>query len=1626
MAANIRSLVNGGSPLVSTSRDDLTVADVITVESVDVATTYAWTLAYIPEGSAAVFSGDPLAQSPGTFTVDKEGPYLVRLTVDYGLPTENTEYVRLRYLTVLGSLKLVAAGENNDGSTPWPIPVDNTPDGWADQQNFNLLTLLGLVQQCVTSGNVVFADPTPGYGDFDTLQACIDYAVGQGASSVSPWVVAARNGSYAEDVTFKPHVHVIAWPMVQPELYFVRVQGTNGHTAALPNPGESSILWGLSLTSSAAAGTALTKTGSGDLYLERCWLQQISADATAGPGLDIVDGTVRVTECQIDGAQGGLLTDRFAVVQQAGTSTFFRSQLAGASGCQFDEGSTATLIDCQVVGNGLAGALGISSLATALTLEYCRVTAPTSGDAFQVNPTGAGAAGSVTAVLRWSYIGGDVYFDTNAIAGTTNLYLGSCEYDAITLPSGNPSTLEATTKGTSLFYDNATTGITAENVQDAIDEVHALAIAVQTLDDAYDGGVGGGLGRTIIADAGAVQVVDAASPSDPPAPDNPDGRIQAVGGVEVGSIDKAEILLDPNPYGNGPFIEMGRAVWPGNAPFGGMAFVQGRSTGDPLYRNYNLTVGTQPADGGGAVGIVTVRGGDAIQSGTTPNAAPVIVQAGSSTDGGVTPGDVVLIPGSVPGTDGAVFVASQNGASSAFVTANAALVGGVTGVARFGTDQGGFEVSIDAADNLAAVIAKFDATGLVTGSDAGGGVLRLTTVSTGPGAAIYYLNDDQAGALDIALGQFDGQPMTAGTVANLVPLNATGPFELSVGLGGPGGPLVYDAVTGKLTVPGLIDPTGLNMVQTPDAALPNQTLFVSDGATIPAGHAGYKDDVGVVHDLQVGGGGFVNPAPERFVFRPGGVAADNVYTNWAALMAAVGAASGSKEIVFDDTAGAITIPAGVWNVAGVALTDGDLLTNTVGTPTQVPVSLANGAILSGHPVLRNLDITGPPAGGAPFALVAGFAFLVLDNCTITSGGVPVVGVDGVGTTLVMYLLNSSITVAGGPVIYCSNNGSIAPSLQANSVLQNGTLSDDGTGTVFSATVTSSSFMSINPADHPAFNPAGFPAAFTYSDNALRMGYDNTGSGLTAINVQDAIDEIVGGPGSITVNDEGILVDANTTTLNFTGAGVTAAAGGPGVVNVSIPGGGGGASLAVTLGIGNQTTGIAIQSDGGGNARGTDALDLQQTRTAATQVASGTSAVVFGARNTAGGNRSFAHGEDCTASAPNAHAEGRNTTASAAEAHAEGRNTVASGFISHAEGLNTQALGNYSHAEGRATYANTTNSHAEGYDTHAGIYGTGDYCQHAEGRGTYATGRWSHAEGRQTRAVGDAAHAEGGSNSYGTFAYGNASHAEGENTYVTIAAPFGHAEGRFSQVSAQAGHAEGTSCLASGVSAHAEGSGCWATALGAHAEGANTRSTGLQSHAEGEGSRAYGDQSHAEGQSTRSIGNNSHAEGYNAYAQADYAHAGGNSSLADIEAQWARAVESAGGAARGSTQLSTFSVTALTTDASATVMLPRVVIRAEHAYSFKVMVTARQSGGAVGTVGDSSYFTCEGLIKRDAANNTTMVGVTNTQVQNDAGAAAWTATASADDVNEALIITVQGEVNKDITWHARVDTSEAGT
>lgn len=946
-SASIESTVTAPvakATVTNSSRDDLEVNDVVLVNSVNNGTAYTWSLAYVPEGSTAVFSGSVFNQSPGTFTVDREGPYLVRLvltiptveivsvpipagqtltingvpltsvssartpgannfngslatpalvaaeivaalndgansfssfvapTVALGsavlnlnpvisgasiVPTSSTalmvpyltsfseQFVRLRALTTVGGLKLVSAGERVDIV---PVPVDITFTGWADEQNFNLLTLLGFVSTSSTTGRVYYVDAST--GDFHTIQAAMDAAQAQAPSVAAPWVILVRPGvnPYVEDLTFYPYVHVFGWPGGQStNIVRIRASTTAGHTMALPLAGDLTVLSNLYFEQlSATSNDGVTLSGAGEAIFHKSVFTSEGAGTPQGAAVALTGSvSLRAYDCRFSGTPAAS-TDSYSFRAGSGTATVLKNCRLLIRGLYVEPLSSVHLLDCEVTA---ASDYAVFSQSSNLLIEYSQISGGATQDV-GINPLGAAVASAVSAAIRWSSYG-TLTFDITGVVGATSLYQGATEHGALTFPGGIPSTLSATTPGDTLYYDNTVTGLTASNVQDALDEIYTFAAAVRTLDDAYDGGDPGptGSGRTIVADAGPVQIVDAASPSDPIPAGNTNGGLDVVGMIRVGAINKPELTLDPNPYGNGPEILLGREIWANDAPNGSTALILGDASGSPAYHNYNLTVGTKSADGGSRVGQVLVRGGDSLDPSVTAGA--VYIQSGSGTDGGGGDGSHIFVaPGaSAAGASGSLFLIRPEDGTAATLTAAGAFVGGVTGLIRFATDFGAIEISVDAADNLAAVIAKFNATGFVTAADSGGGVLQLTTVGTGATAEVFFLNADIG--VDTALGVFAGQTMVAGTWPSYMEIKVSGAGEITFGPNDPN-PMVYNSVTGKLTVPGLIDPIGLILDQTvPITADPNKgVIFIGDGTggTI-LGNFYYRFEGGPLQDV---------------------------------------------------------------------------------------------------------------------------------------------------------------------------------------------------------------------------------------------------------------------------------------------------------------------------------------------------------------------------------------------------------------------------------------------------------------------------------------------------------------------------------------------------------------------------------------------------------------------------------------------------------------------------------------------------------------------------------------------------------------------------------------------------------
>ena len=95
---------------------------------------------------------------------------------------------------------------------------------------------------------------------------------------------------------------------------------------------------------------------------------------------------------------------------------------------------------------------------------------------------------------------------------------------------------------------------------------------------------------------------------------------------------------------------------------------------------------------------------------------------------------------------------------------------------------------------------------------------------------------------------------------------------------------------------------------------------------------------------------------------------------------------------------------------------------------------------------------------------------------------------------------------------------------------------------------------------------------------------------------------------------------------------------------------------------------------------------------------------------------------------------------------------------------------------------------------------------------------------------------------------------------------------------------------------------------------------------------------------------------------------------------------------------------------------RFTINPESAVNFVIRITARDN-----VANEVASYKIEGLIKRDGAGNTVLVWSNKTvQYEDDAS---WDVAVTADDTNEALIITVTGDATNPVRWAARIDETE---
>lgn len=960
MAARIISKVNAASPVTAASRDDLRDGDIVSVEHDTTAepgfTTIAWTLAFKPEGSTAVLSGST-GPGPHSFTADLEGAYLIREIVDVGLPSEDEQWVRLRFKTKFGRLCLVAAGERRDDEGV--IPVDIDLEGWANEQNGNLQTLAALVQHVSSSGRIIYVDANRGkdytdavndwannggfedYADFVSITDAINQALdpspsnpftgGIAPSATNPITIAVRPGLYVEDITFEPFIHVVAWPsnggflgevgshVGDRAVVVQNAAGASTHTAAMTSAGQYALVRGIHFENQESTTNAvIRKTGLGGFYLQDVRISQNGNSAGQGAAYSAENGLTVMDHCVLVQTS---TTDDDAVALDLSPNNPLTANII-ARDCEFHgtsaanlnsdaaDTATATFIDCTFRQVGAAPAsFAVDTLASNAEFFDCIITMENGAitDAIRINSAGTGKTGDATVTFSGGRLGTPtallgINADSTNITGTTTINHGASEHGGI----GTTGTVDvnALVIGTSLFYDNSTTGITAENVQDAIDQVSDQATSIANLDDAYDGFnfattpptrlVGGG--KRILADQGAVEITQGGDPvADPvnPSDGTTNGGLRMRANLEIGAFGAPEIFAAPNFFGIGPVVIGGNTVFPNGDILGGEFSILARATGTPTFRNYDLRLQTQSTRGNDAidsVGRVILKAGDSLagSGGSAPDGGSVYIEAGNVEEVAAgSPGNIWMAPGESQfgPASGVVNIVDPSTATAATLDAGAAVGAGIVyppgGNITFGTQHGRVTIDVSTTDTIATIVSKIntapeDYEGLGTAADLGGGQLQLSTAARGPNARLVFLFDDVGGALNTALGDMSlpGATFTPGAWGDFVSMRASGDQEITIGDGT--ADLVYNALTGKLTVPGLIDPTGVIFEHFGETGITTGAgfggLFVSDGTggATNSGNLYFKDQSGTLTDLVAAASGGAPAAAPYVLTAPNG------------------------------------------------------------------------------------------------------------------------------------------------------------------------------------------------------------------------------------------------------------------------------------------------------------------------------------------------------------------------------------------------------------------------------------------------------------------------------------------------------------------------------------------------------------------------------------------------------------------------------------------------------------------------------------------------------------------------------------------------------------------------------------
>lgn len=449
---------------------------------------------------------------------------------------------------------------------------------------------------------------------------------------------------------------------------------------------------------------------------------------------------------------------------------------------------------------------------------------------------------------------------------------------------------------------------------------------------------------------------------------------------------------------------------------------------------------------------------------------------------------------------------------------------------------------------------------------------------------------------------------------------------------------------------------------------------------------------------------------------------------------------------------------------------------------------------------------------------------------------------------------------------------------------------------------------------------------------------------------------------------------------------------------------------------------------GGNARGANAVDWQTSRTAASQVASGTQSVIGGGNiNTASSQfTTVAGGNSNTASSFGSSVAGGNANTSSgiySVIGGGGNNSVSNlyGFIGGGE-LNS-AAGYYNFIgagftnSGTANAAVTTQSGTMNATTAVTLSGSNASIK----VGQYITGT-SIANGTYVAAISGTSLtlskvASGSSTStlsfftpHGVVVGGGNNQATGAYSAILGGGDAGTAANRNVASGDWSFVGGGTKNTASGIGSFVGGGGTNGSSIFANTA-SNAGSVvvgGFSNNATGFGASVLGGNSGTANGSYSAI-----TSGLGATNRSIAGALNFNASIASVAGDAQCGIYTL----RKSTTDATAS--AVTTDAGTASTTNQVILPNNSAYFFRGEVVSGVTGG-----GDTKGWTIEGVIKRGAGvGTTTLVGSTVSSLYADAGAATWTIALAADTTNGGLRVTFTGQAATTIRTVCQIRTTE---